>query len=463
MKKNIKKIFWLYFSLFFILILNLFKISIYDSRKIINNSYNPRMKETEDTVIRGNILDSKNEILAQSVYTEQGNKREYKYPEQFAHVIGFNTKGKSGVELKYNFNLQKPDNEIIQRIKNILNKDVLKGNDMVLTIDKDVQNYVYKKLGKLKGSIVVMEPSTGKILAMISYPTFNPEKIEQNWEQLNSDSENNPLLNRATQGLYPPGSVFKIITAASEIENIADYENINYDCNGFETFEDKTIHCFDSKKHGNVDITKAMAKSCNVYFSHTGIMIGSEKLKQTSERALFNKQLDFALEYNKSSFSLNQYSDTAEIVETSIGQGKTLVTPLHMAMITSAIANNGIIMKPYIADYFINSSGKIIDKTIPEINAQAFSSDTASKIKQMMEEVITNGTAAQASLKNIKIAGKTGTAQNSSGKDHSWFVAFAPSDSPEVAISIIIENSGNHNKAVPIARDIIKYIIENKE
>lgn len=460
MKKNMKRVFFFYSLLFLALIVHLIYFMIFE-KDVPINSYNPRLNKIDNSIQRGIIFDSKGVPLADTVTTGGSIERQYYYPREFCHIIGYMPKGKAGIEAKYNFTLQKLDNELYQRLMTIFSENEKpRGNNIFLTIDSDLQRYVYKKLGKSKGAVVVTEPSTGKILAMVSYPNFNPIEIEENWNDLKNDTKNSPLINRATQGLYPPGSTFKILTAGAEIETNSDYKNYIYNCKGEDSFDQKKIHCFNSTVHGKVNLSDAMKYSCNTFFAMTGQKLGSSSLSKYAEKAMFNSDLGYSLEYKKSSFSLNENSKTTEIVETSIGQGKTLVTPLHMAMITSSVANKGVMMKPYIIDHTESYSRNELDVTYPEKLSEVFSEETANKLKEMMENVVTDGTATEAKIKGISIAGKTGTAENASGKDHAWFTAFAPSENPEITVTVILENAGNGSEAVPIVHDIIKYTLE---
>lgn len=460
MKKNIKIIFWLYFSLFFLLILNLIKFKLFDSKDIISNSYNPRLSGIESTIKRGTIYDRNGEVLAYSEKSdgEDGSYiRKYNYPRQFCHILGFTSNGKSGVESKYNFYLETLHNELLQRISGVFRGTELCADSVHLTLDKNLQLKASELLGKNKGAIVVTEPDTGKILAMVSYPDFDPEAIAENWQQLKDDDENSPLINRASQGLYPPGSVFKMITAASALENIEDIKSYRYNCEGEAYFGDNKIRCFNSKAHGNISLTGAFAYSCNTFFAETGIRLGGGNLRENAENAFFNRELGYELEYNKSTFELKDGSSQSEILETAIGQGKTLVTPLHIAMITSAVGNNGIMMKPYVLDYTETYNGKIKNKKIPETLGQIFKdTDTAYEITEMMKKVVEEGTGVQAKINGISVAGKTGTAENASGKDHAWFTAFAPADKPKVCVTVVLENAGTGSNAVPAARELIE-------
>lgn len=491
MKVAIKRVFWLYTSLFLMLIIYLIKLSIVDSKEYITNPYNPRLTQSSSDIKRGNIIDNKGNIIAESVANEDGTfKRVYNYSNSFSHVVGYTTKGMSGVESKYNFLLERADSELFQRIDNLFTKDSIEANSIALTINADLQNYASKQLGKSKGAIIAIEPSTGKILAMVSYPDFNPNTIDEDWSKLNSDNDSSPLLNRATQGLYPPGSIFKIVTAISAIT--MDPSNIDFqmDCIGEKTFGNNKIHCFDSKAHGNETMIKAFAKSCNTYFATIGAKIGASSLIETSKQMQFNADLGYPLENSKSSFALDINPTDSELIETSIGQGKTLVTPLHMAMITSAIANNGIMMKPYLVDHIQSSAGSTKNRTVPKMLANITTQEICEQIKTMMEEVVVSGTAKDAVFylddntsavtsgsaitsgssittskrsEKISVAGKTGTAENPLGKDHAWFVAFAPADNPQIAIAVVLENSGKGSNAIPIAKNVMKKYLSDQE
>ena len=454
MRSNIKKVFWFYLLLFLILIIYILFFSFFNSKKIIGNPYNPRVtKSQNNNVIRGSILDRNLNVLA-----ETKDNRVYNYDNVFAHTIGFINNGGYGIESKYNFDMQTLNNELIQRFNKEFNKDYkLKANSLVLTLDKDLQNFCYEKLKDKNGAIIVMDSTTGKILAMVSSPSFNPNNISNDWNNLVNDTKNNPIINRATQGLYPPASVFKILTSATFIENYEDFENYTYTCKGYETFGDIKIECFDKKAHGNLNLEKALAVSCNSFFANLSNLITPEQLAETANKALFNNSLNFTLEYNKSSFTLNNTSPIDEIIQTYIGQGKTLVTPLHIALIGSSIANNGIMMTPYIVESKLDYKGNVINKNLPKKLTNAFSIETAQTIKNMLEKVVTEGTGKKAKIDNISISAKTGTAQVEGQKDHTWFLGMAPTENPNIVVSVIFENSGENSNIVEVARDIIDF------
>lgn len=429
--------------------------------KTMTNAYNPRTKKSNTSVIRGKIMDYNGNILVESMGKEENHTRDYLYGKEFCHIIGYSGLGNTGVEAQYNFELTKVQFEIIERFKNLIFGSKVEGNSIALTLDKDIQTTAYELLGKRKGSIVVIEPSTGKILAMVSYPNFNPNTINEHWDALKADQENSPLLNRAIQGLYPPGSIYKIVTAAAAMENIANWNELSFDCVGEQNFLDKKIRCYDNTKHGVVNIQQAFAQSCNTTFAQLGKDLGATALKSISERVGFNNTIDFPLEYNKSTFALNEGSTQSELVETAIGQGKTLTTPLQMARITAAVANGGILMKPYLLDHIEDSKGTTLKKFMPEKQAQLFSPEVAQQLVEMMVEVVNTGTGTPAKIKNVEVAGKTGTAEVAGGNPHAWFVGFAPAQNPKVAVVVLLEGGGGGGaNASPIAKKIMQAVLD---
>ncbi len=461
MKNSIKKIFWLISLMFFLVIIWLGKINFIDREKFNVNPYNPRLQYTDTTIKRGNIKDINGEVIAESEYTENGYIRNYPRSRMAAHITGYSAVGKTGVEAAENFELETVDNEVLQRILNAFTGTEVKGNDVVLTVDMDIQSIAGDLLGEQKGAIVVMEPSTGRILAMQSYPDFNPNTILDDWDNLKSD-EDSPLINRTTQGLYPPGSTFKMVTAIAAMEYLDDWETFTVECDGEAEFNDKVIHCYNNKAHGTVDMHDAMAQSCNCYFAEIGKRIGGENLRKVADRLFANSSIGFDMPSSQSSVVIDKSSSESELVETSIGQGKTVVTPMYMATLVSAVANGGIMKKPYIVDHIENYEGEVLKTTIPETIGEVMTYEEATALRDMMIDVVNEGTGTAASLKGYQAAGKTGTAENESGIDHSWFVGFAPAENPEVAVAVILENAEGNKKATPIAGKIMQAVLDSK-
>lgn len=472
MRKSIKKIFCLYVVMFSCLIFSIIFILLNSEQK--TNSHNPRIRKDDPTVMNGEIRDCNGNTLVETVKENGINKRNYIYNKEFAHIIGYSAMGKTGVESKYHFELTKVRFEIFERIKQILYKTNLKANNIILTLDKDIQHKAYELLGNKKGAIIVTEPSTGKILAMVSYPNFNPNTIENDWNNLNSDIESSPLLNRATQGLYTPGSVFKIITTATAIENMPDWQDFTYECLGEKDFGDKKIKCYNSQKHGIINLQQAFKLSCNTAFATLAETLGSEALKKMYEHLDFNKPIKYPLEYNKSIFTL---AEEAEFVRIAIGQGKTLITPLQMARIVSAIANNGTLMQPYIIDHIEDNSGVILKKYKPKKESKFFSNKLNNElVKMMLLEMDNNISILEKTTdilkqetkniliqetKNISVAGNKGVTEIDGKLPHSWFLGFSPAENPKVSIVVILENFDDKNSNETLINESSSLIKEN--
>lgn len=432
-----------------------------EKEEIINNPYNPRLSTLEQSVLRGDIVDEKGTLLAT---TEDTGKREYPFGELYAHVIGYSGKTKTGIEGLANNDLLSSTPSIWNWINKNLYGNKPKGNTVYLTINHSLQQYAETLMGGHKGAIILIEPSTGKIKTMVSNPSFDPNQYKEQYDILKEDHENNPLLNRATQGLYPPGSVFKIITALSEVQHDPSYKEYTYECTGEDVFDDNTIHCFNKTAHGIVDLNSSFAYSCNTSFANLGISLGNEALIETAEQLFFNRPLPFPLPSSQSEFQLTVDSPDREMAETAIGQGKTLVTPMHMAIVASIFANRGILMKPYMIDRVENEKNKIVRKTVPNKETEVLPIGQTEPIVEMMKQVVTEGTGRGVKLSDYSTAGKTGTAQNSSGEDHSWFVGFSPVEKPEIGVVVLIENGGTSSgSAVPIAKKILEYFFETKD
>ena len=450
---------YIFIGLFVMLLANFSYFLFADSKSVINNTYNKRQDLLAERVIRGQILGNSGEVLAQTIEDDEGNsKRVYPYKDLFVHVVGRFDKGKTGIELSENFNLLTSNANPIEKIFNELSEKKNVGDNIVTTLDVELQKVAYNALGNHKGSVVVLEPSTGKILAMVSKPDYDPNQITSLWNDLVDDSENNSaLINRATQGLYPPGSTFKIVTALQYMREHSDYKKFKYTCKGSITIGDMKINCYNNKVHGTVNLETALAKSCNTAFAYIGTKLNRNSWLSTSESLLFNSELPLPFPYKKSSFTLNSSSEKTLAAQTAIGQGNTLISPMHNLLLVSAIANGGTLMKPYVVDHIENYVGNVVSKNMPSTFGNLMTAKEAQTLTDMMEEVVNDGTAYKLSSNRYQAAGKTGSAEFNSGKSsHAWFVGFAPSDNPKIAVSVIVEGAGTGSDyAVPIAKKIM--------
>lgn len=423
------------------------------SETFINSPYNTRQDTFSDRVVRGKIISSDGEVLAQTNISEDGTEeRVYPYSNIFAHVVGYDSNGKSGLESEANFQLLTSHSFFLEQMQNEFRGEKNIGDNVITTLNANLQSTAYYALGDRKGAVIAIEPSTGKILAMVSKPDFDPNYIENNWDSLVNDETNSSLLNRATMGQYPPGSTFKIVTALDYFRKKGSFEGYSYLCEGSITMEDHTIRCYNSTVHGQEDFYSAFANSCNCAFADMGTSLGGKSLRETSENLLFNKTLPLK-NARKSSFTLDGSSPTALVMQTAMGQGNTLVSPLHMALITSAIANGGILMQPYLIDSVQNNAGEIVSTAEPVEYKRLMSDNEANLLGKLMRNVVESGTASALSGREYSAAGKTGSAEfDENGSSHSWFIGYCNADDPDLAVAIIVENGGTGSEAaVPIA------------
>lgn len=450
--------------LFIILIIYLSAFQIFKSASLKKNPYNKRLWANEDKVLRGSILDRNGNILAYSNREEGKNERIYNYGNLYSHIIGYSYReyGKAGLEHEYNnVLLDVKNSETYNDIKNIVLPSST-GNDLVLTIDHGMQEKTRKLLTGHKGAIVTMNPTTGEIYSMVSMPDFDTNMLNDNWQSI-IENKDSPFLNRATQGLYTPGSTFKIVTTAAFLDNGVNEENLNYTCKGNTVIDGYKISDYGGIAHGNVDLKRAFINSCNTFYAEKISNISQNQFIETAEKFMINKDIKFDLNVKNSVFKRDENMQSTKLSASAIGQGDLLLTPLNLAMISSSIANNGRMMKPFLVKEIKNSKGSIIKDYKSEELSQVLSFEDAQKIQEMMRGVVSEGTGKSASIKNVKVAGKTGTAENSSNKTHSLFVGYAPYDNPKIAVAVVLEEEGltGGKAAAPIARDLLIYGLNN--
>ncbi|KJS12472.1 MAG: hypothetical protein VR67_09880 [Peptococcaceae bacterium BRH_c8a] len=419
----------------------------------------PRLFAREKMIQRGDILDRDGQLLAysESVHTELGVENNYvrKYPlgSAAAHITGYYSSryGSAGLEKSQARVLLGLDggNPLTGLLDRVLNRPGI-GNDVTLTVDADLQQYIYQSLRGRTGAVVVFEPTTGAVLAMVASPSYEPEDVSKYIDQAGA-----PMLNRATQGAYPPGSVFKIVTAAGVLTG-QSFPNIleqKINCTG--SLEVNGFELRDNAVHGEVDFHQAFARSCNVAFASYGLTQGAQVFYQQALALGLTKEFDFPLPVYRGNIAKPNEMTSPELASSAIGQGELLISPLQAALLACAVANEGLIMKPYIVSGYSTAAdgSSIFD---PQGWQQAMDPAVAALIKQEMVDVVRNGTGKSAALPGVTVAGKTGTAENPHGKAHAWFVGFAPAEEPRVAIAVLIENAGaGSGSAAPLARDII--------
>lgn len=456
--KEYNNILLLFSGIFVLMIGYLAVFQIKDSREIINNPYNARLEAFEKQVVRGNILASDGQILAYTrVQADGSEKRVYPFDCTFSHVLGYSEYGKTGIESLGNFQLVNSNAHFVERFINELKEQKNIGDSLVTTLDVKLQTAAHDALSTNKGAVIVMEADTGNVRALVSKPDYDPGEILLRWEEL-SNSKDSVLLNRAMQGLYPPGSTFKTITLLEYLrEHGFQDAGYSYSCEGKVQVGDSAIRCYHGNKHGELDLKKAYAKSCNSAFADMGRNLNVESLAGLTKELLFDSELPLKFPYSKSSFRLEKSDSEAMQMMTAIGQGDTLVTPMHMAMLMAAIANDGVLMEPRFLERTENYTGTLVEKYPIKEYGSLMSAQEAEILQDYMRAVVEEGTASKLQSDAYRACGKTGTAEYSSNKNksHAWFTGYVTGEKPALAVCVIVEERGSGSEyAVPIAKKI---------
>jgi peptidoglycan glycosyltransferase len=468
--------------LFMGLLLNSTYLQYLQAEELNSRNDNKRVRDAEFSRERGAILVRGRSIAESKPVDDQFEfQRTYPQPEKYAHITGYYsyTYGRNAVELTQNDILSGSDPRLfVNRVVDMFGNTQPKGGDVTLTIDPQAQDAAYdglRELGRdVKGSVVALDPSTGAIQAMVSSPSYDPGElsshnlsaIQRNWERLTTN-ENRPMTNRGIQEVLPPGSTFKLVTAAAALSS-GQYKPDSLVPGG--TSLDLPQTDTDLVNEGGSDcggqkitLSQALEVSCNVSFGYLGLTLGADTLEEQAQKFGFGeKYLDDLNGQVESRFPENP--DDPQTALSAIGQFDVAATPLQMAMVTAGIANGGTVMKPYLVDEVRSPDLDVLDKTNPEPFRNAVSSSAARDLTQMMIEVVDQGTGATAQMPGVKVAGKTGTAQSAPDRPpYAWFVSFAPADDPEVAVAVLVEDAGVERNAISgsgLAAPIAKRVME---
>ena len=460
-RKEIYVVAALFAIIFIVMIVYLARFVQVGSRDFIYNAYNSRFSVFADDVSRGAIYTADGHVIAKTTLdSDRNEQREYPDERLFCHAIGYVGKGMSGLEARYSFDLLKSHISLSDQINNNLTGQKSPGDSLYTTFDYETQKAAYEGLGMYDGAVIAIEPDTGKVIAMVSKPDYDPNTISIYWDDITDESKNNSaLLNRAIAGAYPPGSTFKIVTTIAYLRENNGNDDFSYNCKGSIEVDDYKIHCSSNKSHGQEDLLKAFSNSCNSAYAYMGINLDRAAFVDTAEDLLFNTTLPGDLgNTKKSKFSIDEDTSESIIAQTAIGQGSTTVSPLHMCMIVSAIANDGNLMKPYMAEKLVSAEGDIVSENKPEAYGKLLSSEEVTTLNEYMEAVVSDGTADSVDFGDLKVYGKTGTAEYTTDKNttHSWFVGYATDDDGnKLAIAVIMEGAGYGSKyAAPLAAKV---------
>lgn len=407
--RQILAVTWLFVGLFFAMMGYTCHYAVTHRQTLMNNSYNTRQEILIAQNSRGSIYAAGGQKLAETVTDGEGKEtRVYPYANMFSHAVGYASNGKFGIEAFANYYLINSNTRLSDKVANDVAGKKYPGDSVITTLDVDLQKIAYDSLGMYSGAVIVSEPSTGRILAMVSKPDFDPNEIDQIWDTLINDKESSVLLNRTTQGLYPPGSTFKIVTALEYIrENPDSYSQFSFQCNGRFTHGEERINCYHGTSHGSENFTKAFAKSCNSAFASIGLELDRKKFGKTLDELLFNQELKVDFAYNQSKLAMDENTTDSDVMQAAIGQGTTQITPLELNMITAAIANDGELMKPYLLDRVETADRSVVKQFSPDSYKRLMSEEEAQIMTELMEEVVKSGTGTKLSGLSYTAAGKS--------------------------------------------------------
>ena len=468
---SIRRLFLVSVFLFVSLFAMLAYRQVIEAQDLADNPANTRKVYAQMRIDRGLILASDRSVLAQNRRQDDLYYRTYPVGDLAPQLIGYSdpTYGQVGLEHSQNDYLTGTADEVeLVNLFDTLSGKEKSGADIRLTIDPKVQRTALAQLQQIgkQGAVVVLDVKTGAVVAMASNPTYDPNQLAANWLQLNSDP-GAPLFNRATQGLYTPGSSFKIITASAALESGKYTPQSNFvDATGTVDIGGFTVHNYTPVPFGPHTLSDAVAKSINTTFAQIGDQLGRDKLIEYMQKYGFYEKPPFDLPPDEVSAS-GRYQggelltpgasmDKAQVASMAFGQEQLQVTPLQMAMVAQSIANGGKMMRPYVVDSIADKHGTVVKQASPEVYKTPIQPGTAGELKDMMVQVVNDGTGTKAKTSKVQIAAKTGTAEVTGRGPNAWFVGFAPADNPRYAIAVVVEDSdAGGGIAGPVMRETL--------
>lgn len=486
MERQIRRLAIGFLILFGAIAVNLNYIQVVAADRIANNNANRRLLIQEYEVDRGDIVAADHRtVLADSEPTGGDLKYQRSYPEDpelgYGHITGYHSFifGRTELEQAYNDYLSARAEELFpqQLIDEILGRDE-QGAGLVLTIDPELQAIAAEGLAGREGAVAALDPRTGEVLALVSNPTYDPNPLASHeprdvrraYRQLRPQEPDSPLVSRATDTFFPPGSAFKVVTAAAALESGRgpDFALPNPPTLDLPQTTANLDNFGGSQCSGGsqIDMASALQQSCNVYFAQLAMEIGADTLVDQAHRFGFSEDVPFDIPFVESeipdpdAFDL----DIPALAQSGIGQRDVRTNVLHMALITGSIGNDGVMMVPRLVSEIRDPDGRILRSFDPEEYGRPMEAANARALTEMMASVVDAGTGTAAQIPGVRVAGKTGTAQTAEGQaPHAWFVAFAPAEAPEIAVAVVVLNGGDLGReatggalSAPIARDVME-------
>jgi peptidoglycan glycosyltransferase len=456
--------------LFAVLVAFTSRWTVFEADALRTNPLNRRELLQEQKIRRGTIRSADGKVLARSV-REAGETFGRRYPtgDLFAHAVGysFTTIGRAGIERSHNDQLTGRRTELISAFESILGR-ANEGDDVRTTLNARAQQVAVDALRGTghKGALVALDVKTGGVLVMASDPSYDPNNLgdPKRFAELNRDEANAPLVNRATQNGYPPGSTMKVVTAAAALDSGRYRPDSRVDGRNGKPISGVPLNNFGGEDFGDIDLTFALTNSVNTVWAEVGEKLGGRTMQRYMERFGFYAEppMDYpdqqmsASGVRKNGKLAPMTSDAVDVGRAAIGQGDLFATPLQMASVAQTIGNGGVRLKPHLMAKAVDPDGRVVESVKPEEAAQVMSRQTARDLTVMMKNVVREGTGTAAALQGVEVAGKTGTAElNNSGLNEPWFMAFTP----DVAIAVTLERVQGGTggvTAAPIAKRVLQ-------
>ena len=470
MNKPVLRLYMLVVVLFALLIAFTSRWTVFEADALRDNALNKRELLQEQKIRRGTIRSADGRLLARSV-RRPGDVFTRRYPtdDLFAHAVGysFTTIGRAGLERSRNDELTGRRTELVTALESILGR-ANEGDDVRTTLNADAQEAAVAALraSDHKGALVALDVKTGGVLAMASDPSYDPNGLGDpaTFARLNRDEANAPLVNRATQNGYPPGSTMKVVTAAAALDSGRYRPDSRVSGENGKEISGVPLNNFGGESFGDIDLTFALTNSVNTVWAEVGEKLGGRTMQDYMERFGFYAEppMDYpdqqmsASGVRKDGRLVPMTSDRVDVGRVAIGQGDLFATPLQMASVAQTIGNGGVRLKPHIMAKAVDPDGRTVDEVEPEEAAQVISRQTARDLTVMMKQVVREGTGTAAALEGVEVAGKTGTAElNNSGLNQPWFMCFTP----EVAVAVTLERfqgGTGGTTAAPIAKTVLE-------
>jgi len=452
--------------------------STLDADNLKDQRANKRPRFAAQQITRGRILDDDGGIIARSVRQGQGASAQYvrRYPRAglWGHPVGYSfaEQGNSEFEQFHNRELIGEDSEFSSIIDQIRGRKPV-GHDVFTSLDPAAQQAAFDGLAGRSGAVVAIEPKTGRVRALASQPPYDPNRIPSDLADLNADPAS-PLVDRGTQSQYPPGSTFKLVTAAAALDSGKITPETTIDAPASITVQGHPLANADGSTYGSINVTTALTNSVNTFFAKLGRRVGEDTLFEYMQKFGFGSKppIDLPRDQLASSGVFSQgdlltAGDPVDISRVAIGQERLLATPIQMAEVAATIANGGDLMKPQIWREVRDVDGRTRSEMKPEKQASVISAESAAELTEAMKSVVNEGTGTAAALSGVDVAGKTGTAEVPGREEcaglpnQAWFVGFAPADDPEIAVAVTVECTDGQGGTVaaPIAASVMQTLI----